>query len=123
MRGVMVELPVFRSRGECCAIEPPLTVERARSAAEALRLLGDPTRLSMLATLRAARQPVCVCDFVAAYELTQPTISHHMGKLRQAGLVDAHKEGVWTYYRAVEPLPPLVEAVLSSVDDAGAAAD
>ncbi|MBO0701566.1 MAG: helix-turn-helix transcriptional regulator, partial [Candidatus Dormibacteraeota bacterium] len=87
----------------------------ADRAAESLRALADPTRLSMLATLRAAAEPVCVCDFVAAYGLTQPTISHHMGKLRHAGLVTARKEGVWTYYQAASPLPPLAEAVLASL--------
>jgi ArsR family transcriptional regulator len=86
----------------------------AEAAAEQLRLLADPTRLSMLATLWSTREPVCVCDFVAAYELGQPTISHHMSKLRRAGLVEADKAGVWTYYRAVE-LPRLVESVLSAL--------
>ena len=111
----MQELRVLRRRGTCCAVEAALTEAAAEEAAAHLRLLADPTRLSMLATLRAAREPVCVCDFVASYELSQPTISHHMGKLRAAGLVEAHKEGVWTYYSAVQQLPTLVETVLGAV--------
>jgi ArsR family transcriptional regulator len=111
----MVNLPVLRTRGTCCAIEPDITNETAQESADLLRVLADPTRLSMLATLRSAAEPVCVCDFVAAYELTQPTISHHMGKLRRAGLVDAHKEGLWTYYQIASPLPGLVDSVLASV--------
>ena len=109
------ELPVLRSRGTCCAVDPAVSWVAAEAAAEQLRLLADPTRLSMLATLWSTREPVCVCDFVAAYELGQPTISHHMSKLRRAGLVEADKAGVWTYYRAVEPLPRLVESVLSAL--------
>ena len=111
----MKELPVLRTRGSCCEVEPVLASAEAEGAAGWLRVLADPVRLSMLATLREARGPVCVCDFVAAYELTQPTISHHMGKLRRAGLVEARKEGVWTYYSAVRPLPPLVEAVMGAL--------
>lgn len=117
----MKELPVLRERGSCCEVEPAIPSAEAEDAAGALRVLGDPIRLSMLATLRTAGAPVCVCDFTATYGVTQPTISHHMGKLRRAGLVEARKEGVWTYYSAVRPLPPLVEAVLSSLSTRSAA--
>lgn len=115
MPGMTVEIPVLRIRGACCSVEPALSNEAAQDAAECLRVLADPTRLSMLATLRAAANPVCICDFLAAYGLSQPTISHHMGKLRRAGLVSAQKDGIWIYYQATTPLPPLVEAVLASV--------
>lgn len=111
----MVKLPVLRTRGSCCSVEPAITNETAEDAATWLGVLADPTRLSMLATLRAAAGPICTCDFVGAYGLTQPTISHHMGKLRRAGLVSAHKDGLWTYYQAAEPLPPLVEAVVANL--------
>ncbi len=93
------------------AIEP----QRATEAAELLKVLADPTRLSMLATLRHALAPVCICDFTAAYELRQPTVSHHMGKLKAAGLVTSHKEGIWVYYRIVDSLPLAVERVLDAV--------
>lgn len=111
----MVNLPVLRTRGTCCAVEPAIPSETAQDSAELLRVLADPTRLSMLATLRSAAEPVCVCDFVAAYGLSQPTISHHMGKLRRAGLVKAEKEGLWTYYEVAAPLPGLVDAVLGDL--------
>lgn len=111
----MVELPVLRTRGSCCSVEPAISGEVAEDAARWLGLLADPTRLGMLATLRAAAQPVCVCDFAAAYGLSQPTISHHMGKLRRAGLVSALKHGLWTYYAIATPLPPLVETVVASL--------
>lgn len=115
----MVKLPVVRTRGSCCSVEPAITKEIAEDASTWLGVLADPTRLSMLATLRAAAVPICICDFVGAYGLTQPTISHHMGKLRRAGLVSAHKEGLWTYYQAAAPLPPMVEAVLANLTGDG----
>ena len=113
----MVNLPVVRTRGSCCSVEPAISNQVAEDGARSLRALADPTRLSMLATLRAAAGPVCICDFVATYGLTQPTISHHMGKLRRAGLVGSQKEGLWTYYQAAAPLPALVEAVLANLGD------
>lgn len=81
-----------------------------------LGLLADPTRLSIIATLRMQGGPVCVCDSLAAYGLAQPTISHHMGKLRRAGLVTAQKQGLWTCYQIATPLPSLVEAVVASFE-------
>lgn len=106
---------MVRERGVCCVVEPALSARRADEVAEVLKVLADPTRLGMLATLRRAEAPVCVCDFVASYELRQPTISHHMGKLRAAGLVSSHKVGVWTYYQATSPLPGFVERLLDAI--------
>jgi ArsR family transcriptional regulator, arsenate/arsenite/antimonite-responsive transcriptional repressor len=88
---------------------------RVEEAAGLLKALADPTRLAMLVALREAGQPVCVCDFTAAFGLTQPTISHHMARLREAGLVEARKEGIWTYYSLREPLPPLADALLGAL--------
>lgn len=72
----------------------------------------------MLAALRGAEIPVCVCDLTAAFRLSQPTISHHMAKLRRAGLVEARRDGVWTHYGAVRPLPPAVAAMLDAAEAA-----
>lgn len=80
-----------------------------------LKVLADPTRLSMLLTLREAEQPVCICDFVGTYQLSQPTISHHMGKLKAAGLVGSHKKGIWVYYALAGPLPPVAQRLLDAV--------
>jgi ArsR family transcriptional regulator, arsenate/arsenite/antimonite-responsive transcriptional repressor len=93
----MIELPV-RKRGVCCDLE--LAVEPAQVAptVEVLKALADPTRLSIVATLRRHDQPVCICDLVAVYELTQPTISHHMAVLKAAGLIDSEKRGLWCFY-------------------------
>jgi ArsR family transcriptional regulator len=77
-----------------------------------MKALADPTRLIMVAALWKADQPVCICDFTGSLELTQPTISHHMAKLRQAGLVDCEKRGIWVYYSLRKDLPPVTRGLL-----------
>lgn len=89
--------------------------EWAESTAAVLKALGDRTRLSMMAALRAAPAPVCICDFTGAYDLSQPTISHHMGKLREAGLVESSRQGIWIYYRLRADLTPAIERLLDAV--------
>jgi ArsR family transcriptional regulator len=108
-RGVSRELPGAGPDGDDAWADARATL---------LKALADPTRLSMVAALRRASAPVCICDFTAAYELTQPTISHHMARLRAAGLVEASRRGIWVYYwlRADLPSPVarLLEAVLAA---------
>ena len=70
-----------------------------RSAAATLyKALGDPHRLTILATLTKADE-VCVCDFTSALPLNQPTVSHHLRVLREAGLIVSERRGTWVYYR------------------------
>jgi ArsR family transcriptional regulator len=64
-----------------------------------LKAVADPYRLTMLATLEAASGEVCVCDFTDALPLNQPTVSHHLRILREAGLVTSQRRGTWVYYR------------------------
>lgn len=110
-------LPVVaRERGVCCVVDEVIAPRDADHAAELLRAIADPTRLSMLMTLRRAAQPVCICDFTASFKLSQPTVSHHMGRLRDAGLVTSTRHGIWAFYSAVSPAPPPVEAVIRSLD-------
>jgi ArsR family transcriptional regulator, arsenate/arsenite/antimonite-responsive transcriptional repressor len=110
------ELAVIdRQRGVCCVLDVVIAPSDADRAAELLRAIADPTRLSILMTLREASQPVCICDFTATFNLGQPTVSHHMGKLRDAGLVRSERRGIWTFYNVVSPLPEPVEAVLSAL--------
>src|SRR5438105_7131993 len=113
--GMICFMSVTRTRGVCCELDVRLDPKSAEETADLLKALADPTRLSMLATLRDAADPVCICDFTAAYELSQPTISHHMAKLREAGLVEADKEGIWVYYRLSNPLPERAAALLESL--------
>jgi ArsR family transcriptional regulator len=92
------EPPVLRQRGTCCAL-PAVDQDWAAERSGLMKALADPTRLTMLAALWKAQGPVCICDFTADLDLTQPTISHHMSKLKDAGLVEAKKDGIWIYYR------------------------
>jgi ArsR family transcriptional regulator len=93
-------LQVFdRVKGCCQPVAPPLPDARAEGLATLYRALADPTRVQMIHILAAATDPVCVCDFTAAFDLGQPTISHHLAKLRQAGIVTSFKRGIWAFYQ------------------------
>src|SRR5207237_6789182 len=108
------ELPV-RQRGVACGIDIEVDALRATATADLLKALADPTRVAMVAALARTGGPVCICDFTSAFSLTQPTISHHMSKLKAAGLVDASKRGVWTYYELRGGLPPSVAGLVQAV--------
>ena len=95
----MQALPVLQPI--CCGPETPPLPEDARHAlAERFKALADPTRVAIVNRLASADE-VCVCDLNAAFELSQPTISHHLKILREAGLVDSTRRGTWAYYRLV----------------------
>jgi ArsR family transcriptional regulator len=114
-RGVALrELPVLRERGVCCEL-PAVDAGWAECAAAILKALADPNRLPLMAVLWRARAPVCICDFTASLDLSQPTISHHMGKLKAAGLVAWEKQGIWTYYRVRDDLAPATRALLAQL--------
>jgi ArsR family transcriptional regulator len=85
----------------CCPglASAPLGAESAAELAPVFKALGDPVRLRLLSVI-ASRQggEVCVCEMIPAFELSQPTISHHLKLLRQAGLVDCERRGTWVYY-------------------------
>jgi ArsR family transcriptional regulator len=121
----MTELPV-RHKGLCCEVELPPDQSWAIENARLLKALADPTRLAMVWCLRRAEAPVCICDFTATFDLGQPTISHHMGKLKAAGLVESEKRGLWIYYRLRQDLPPamfrLIDVLVADVPSAGSAA-
>jgi ArsR family transcriptional regulator len=79
----------------------------AGDLAERFRALADPTRVAIVNRLSGADE-LCVCDLTAAFDLSQPTISHHLRILRDAGLVESSRRGTWAYYRLV---PEAVEAL------------
>ncbi len=108
------ELPLVRERGVCCEL-PETSAAWAEETATLMKDLADPTRLTMIAALWKANQPICICDFTANLELTQPTISHHMAKLKDAGLVDAEKDGIWMYYRLRRNLPLATRRLLEQL--------
>src|ERR1700748_986218 len=92
----------------CCASDaPPMPRAAAERLAATFKALGDPTRVAIVNRLTTA-ESVCVCDLTAAFDLSQPTISHHLKVLRDAGLVDAERRGTWAYYRL---LPDAIDAL------------
>jgi len=80
-----------------------------------MKALADPTRLTMVASLWKADAPICICDFTAGLELSQPTISHHMAKLKEVGLVESEKRGIWVYYRLRSDLASSTRSLLSEL--------
>jgi ArsR family transcriptional regulator, arsenate/arsenite/antimonite-responsive transcriptional repressor len=85
----------------CCGPDTPPLPERDREELAArFKALADPTRVAIVNRLAAADE-VCVCDLNDAFELSQPTISHHLRVLRDAGLVESSRRGTWAYYRLV----------------------
>jgi ArsR family transcriptional regulator, arsenate/arsenite/antimonite-responsive transcriptional repressor len=87
----------------CCASlsAATLSMEQAGQVAPLLRALADPVRLRLMSLVASGEGgEACVCDLTGAFDLSQPTISHHLKVLHEAGLVDRDKRGVWVYYRA-----------------------
>lgn len=113
---VLKELPVIRERGVCCAL-PVVKQTWAEERAGLMKALADPTRLTIVASLAKADAPICICDFTAGLDLSQSTISHHMAKLKDAGLVDSEKRGIWIYYRLRDKLPASTRKLLSQLLD------
>jgi ArsR family transcriptional regulator, arsenate/arsenite/antimonite-responsive transcriptional repressor len=86
----------------CCAplSVGPLSLEQAEQVAPLLKALADPVRLRLMSLVASGEGgEACVCDLTDAFDLSQPTISHHLKVLHEAGLLDREKRGVWVYYR------------------------
>ncbi|MEZ7007805.1 ArsR/SmtB family transcription factor [Streptomyces sp. AD55] len=88
----------------CCPglLTAPLGEDRAAGLARVFKALGDPVRLRLLSLI--ASRPggeVCVCDLTPAFDLSQPTVSHHLRLLRESGLITSERRGTWVYYRLV----------------------
>jgi ArsR family transcriptional regulator len=100
---------------ECCAPldAPTLSEEEASATAELFKALGDPARVRAINLLATAGEPVCICNLIEPLGLSQPTVSHHMKKLLEAGLVDREQRGRWAYYslrpQAIETLAAVVD--------------
>jgi ArsR family transcriptional regulator, arsenate/arsenite/antimonite-responsive transcriptional repressor len=107
-------LPVIRQRGACCEL-PEVDEGWAGRTSELMKALSDPTRLTMMASLWKAQAPICICDFTAGLGLSQPTISHHMARLKEAGLVESDKRGIWVYYRLRADLAPAKRSLLAQL--------
>jgi ArsR family transcriptional regulator, arsenate/arsenite/antimonite-responsive transcriptional repressor len=84
----------------CCepVVYPDVEREQALAMAQIAKALGDPVRLQLVDVLRKHAGKVCVYELLPLFELSQPTLSHHLKKLRDAGLVDVERRGLWAYY-------------------------
>src|SRR5437660_5174202 len=95
---------VKRAPGErCCepVVHPEVEREHAQRMARIAKALGDPVRLQLIDVLRKHAGKVCVCELVPLFDISQPTLSHHLKKLRDAGLVDSERKGLWAYYYVI----------------------
>jgi ArsR family transcriptional regulator len=77
-------------------------MDEAVRMAEVAKALGDPVRLQLVDVLRRHAGEVCVCELVPLFDISQPTLSHHLKKLRDAGIVDAERRGLWAYYYVLD---------------------
>jgi ArsR family transcriptional regulator len=101
MRKTATPIAVRESSELCCAsvLASPLDVTDATELAHGFSALADPVRLRVLSILAAApRGEVCVCDFVGPLGKSQPTVSHHLKILSEAGLVEGERRGKWVWY-------------------------
>jgi len=101
------ELPITDESAVRCAVTPlvgePLTVAAATELAAVFKALSDPVRLRLLSLIAShGGGEACVCEVSAGFELSQPTISHHLKVLRESGLLTSERRGSWVYYR-IEP--------------------
>jgi len=93
-----------RAAGErCCepVVYPDVQREQAVRMAEVAKALGDPIRLQLVDVRRKHAGNVCVCELVPLFDIAQPTLSHHLKKLREAGIVDSERQGLWAYYYVI----------------------
>lgn len=105
--------------GECCSplIREPLSAEWAGDLSVMFKALGDPVRLRLLSLVAShAGGEACVCDISDSFDLSQPTISHHLKVLRQAGLLDCERRGTWVYYWVIPAALQQLSSVLSAAD-------
>jgi ArsR family transcriptional regulator len=110
------ELPVLGQDPSCCSdlTSAPLTQDQAADLAGVFKALGDPVRLRLLSMIASwGGDEVCVCELTPAFELSQPTISHHLKLLRLAGLIDCERRGTWVYYWLVPDTLDTIAAVLT----------
>lgn len=93
-----------RPAGErCCepVAYPDIQREQADRMAAIAKALGDPVRMQLIDVLRRSAGQVCVCELVPLFDLSQPTVSHHLKVLREAGIVGSQRRGLWAYYYVV----------------------
>ena len=98
------ERKVKRPAGQpCCEplVHPAVTPAEADRIATVARALSDPIRVQLVDVLRKHAGRVCVCELTPLFDVSQPTVSHHLKVLREAGLVDVERRGLWAYYYVI----------------------
>jgi ArsR family transcriptional regulator len=95
-----MDIDVWQTPAECCAplAANEMSDDDATATATVFKALGDPNRIRIVNLLATAGDPVCVCDLTPQLDLSQPTVSFHLKKLVEAGLVEREQRGVWAYY-------------------------
>ena len=109
----------------CCPplVQAPIPATEAADLAAAFKAIGDPVRLQLLSMIAShAGGEVCVCDLTPAFDLTGPTISHHLRVLREAGLIDHQRRGTWVYYWVIPAKLAALSALLDIRTSAAAVA-
>jgi ArsR family transcriptional regulator, arsenate/arsenite/antimonite-responsive transcriptional repressor len=107
----------------CCPplAREPLSADQAVDLARVFKAMGDPVRLRLLSLIAShSGGEACVCDLTDVFDLSGPTISHHLKVLREAGLITGDRRGTWIYYRVRPDLLAQVAAVLVPAEDAAA---
>lgn len=95
---------IKRPAGErCCepVVYPDVERDKAIRMADVAKALGDPVRVQLVDVLRKHAGKVCVCELVPLFDLSQPTVSHHLKVLRRAGIVGSERQGLWAYYYVI----------------------
>ena len=110
LRVIDLEPPRTLGQGCCNAVEVGLGAAEADELVEIAKALADPVRLQVVDVLRRQAGEVCVCDLQSLFDISQPTLSHHLRRLREAGLVGVERRGQWAYYYV---LPEKLEALRS----------
>ncbi len=93
-----------RAAGAACCqpvVYPDVEREQAARMAAIAKAVGDPVRLQLVDVLRKHAGKVCVCELVPLFDLSQPTVSHHLKVLREAGIVGSERDGLWAYYYVI----------------------
>lgn len=124
----MKQLPVLQADAQaaaCCnpLVREPLGEGDAKALAGMFKAMSDPVRLRLLSLIAShAGGEACVCDLAGPFDVSQPTISHHLKVLREAGLIDGERRGTWVYYRVLPAALDRLGSLLSTDAAATAAA-
>lgn len=105
----------------CCSplVREPLSADQATELSRLFKAMGDPVRLRLLSLIAShAGGEACVCDLTGVFDLSGPTISHHLKILREAGLISGERRGTWVYYRVHPEALGRLSAVLVADDTA-----